>query len=304
MDNVPILDVIAILVSVSVFSTGFLSVRLHAQRDRAISRAQEIKGFLVTSENIEPKKLLSWLADEHNQYEQAYKLDPVAKYTGYMNVVVLILVVFLAILIGIKENWQWARNISEIAFGFYALAALVIIEAGVVILGLRDAWNMQIDVSRRRVATPYFTIDQAFKWMEGKHYDLAASWLDDLIEREPELPIPRMLRGNAFFEKAKELKEQGEESSAKEYYKKFYEDSKQIDGLVNHYGVLLRMGIALIALGDYGEAVSHLTNAIKINPKAKSLYLLRGEAYEQLGENNEAQQDYIKAKQLNNQNDF
>jgi tetratricopeptide (TPR) repeat protein len=299
MDNIPLLDVIAILVSVSVFTTGFLSVRLHAQRDRALSRAQEVRDLLMKPASMQSADLLYWFADEHSQYAQAYKIDSVARFTAFLNLIVLLLIVFLAVLIGLKENWQWTFNPKEIAFGFYALFSIITIEVGVVLICFLDINHIQRDMEVQLISSSHETLSQGMAWLRMGEYELARMWLDDLIKDHPQWDASWFLRGYASYEKARELEKNGETSSAKEYHRRAYDDLKKANDLQTSFGALYRMGVAAISLKEYDKAVEHLTKAITMKPEAKVLYLLRGKAYEQLERIEEAIQDYNKAKSAN-----
>lgn len=266
MDNNFILSAIAILVGVSVFSTGFLSARLHAQRDRALTRAQEIRDLLAKSEGVKSKNFLYWLADEHFHFKKAYEIDPIARFTAYGNLLALLFAVFLTSLIGINQHWQLIWDPRKVAFEFYTLMTVCLVEAGIVILAIRDIDYVRRDVGLRLVTSSYKTFEVSLDWLKSGHYELARHWLDDLVNDEPEWHLSWFLRGSAYYGQPKELKAEGKIDDANGYYNKAIED---------------------------------FTKALETNPEDKRIYSFRGSAYKELGEIEKAQKDFDIAKSAN-----
>jgi hypothetical protein len=130
---------LGIIVSASVFSTGFLSVRVHTVLDRTIDN------LVATDERIRDRPpdqgMDANLKRALLSFASVIRLDTVNQVTALANVVLLLAVLLLCRVVWVKSNWHWVSDWAAVAGNYWALCTIVVVEVSVVVIGVLETRN-------------------------------------------------------------------------------------------------------------------------------------------------------------------
>lgn len=141
------LPALATLVTATVFSTTFLTTRVHRERGRATDRALKLDE-LIASSRREGKPLdADWFEDQQLTLEETLH-DKLALLVIGMNTALATAVVTLAVAFGLSAGTDWGRPQGWALLAFAGTAVLVLLVGAVDVLSVRS------DVRRRLGDTP------------------------------------------------------------------------------------------------------------------------------------------------------
>lgn len=301
MDEVPLFDAITILVSVSVFSTGFLSVRTHAKRDRLLARVERISEHLKDPSSVQGDEYnygTRLLMEEFAGYREANNPDAIAVATTLGNFVIFLLVIFLTALIILSKNWRFTINPSEIAYEFWALMVIAVVELAIAVLGYKDLHSVYKDISDRLNKSFAMKLDNAITAVKLKRFDLAIQYYDEIVAGWPATHLSYFLRGKAYQDMGDEAAAGRENEKAEDYYIKAHDDFISSSRMFASSTIYRFAAAASIKAKRYEWALNETTKAISLDSGNTRAYLLRRDAYKALGKNDEAAQNEEQAKQL------
>jgi hypothetical protein len=142
LDLASILQALGVLVSVSVFTTGFLSVRLHAERTRALDRSDQAEQHL--SRQVTNNE---WISDRDltASYDSLSSIDvSIPRAIAYGNVLVFGIVAFLICDWANEADWRWV-GLGRAPASFWTLAAIALVELIIVAIGIFDVEQVVLD---------------------------------------------------------------------------------------------------------------------------------------------------------------
>lgn len=300
MSEVSILDVIAILVGVSVFTTGFLSVRMHAKRDRALARSELIKERLERSSKIElfldQRNAMKALREELENYAFAHQVDPIARWTVWGNVGVFLLVLFLAALIVINNQWRFTLNVFEVTPMFWALAAVLLVEFGVVALGIADLRFIRNALYIHLNQSPFVKLSNGLAAIALGRHGEAVHYFDDILQSNPTWNLALILRGEAYKGWGYEEQESENYGAARELLGRAKADFNRSINIYDTVNARVKLAEVTGVLGDAEQALQQLTRLIDEYPNDAAPLLWRGVIHEKLGRTEEARRDYQTAR--------
>lgn len=151
------LAALTVLVSVTVFTTGFLSVGIHGERSRALDRVylseNHLAGRIGTDTAISDREL-------NASYEALDSVrSTVARIVAYGNLLVFAAVAGLVTEWIRSAGWTWTSPI-EARPSLWALWAILAIELAVVALGVFDVEHVAHDLKKRTLKTYGYRLSQ------------------------------------------------------------------------------------------------------------------------------------------------
>jgi tetratricopeptide (TPR) repeat protein len=254
------LAALGLLVSVTVFTTGLLSVRIHAERSRALDRAERIEEQLEGLAGDGSDGGTKPISDRQLRasYEALTSVKAgVPRAIAYGNAGVFLVLLLLVL------NWAAARKWAYVGPGdappaFWALLATVVTEAVVVLVGIFDVEQ----VMRSLASTASRTIGHQLTLIERQLSSsddalIAGKRAQSIHERLPNAVWPRRLLCRSYL-----LTEEWEKASA------CFDDALKLakDGLLeDEVEVLLYLGSAraLERLDERDKAAEALGKAVE-----------------------------------------
>ena len=162
-----IIAALGALIGVSIFSTGFLSVRLRTQLSDAANRLQHLEDRLRKQDSITKEEAELTL----RKLEATANPDPVAKLPIRLNVAIAVAALLLATVAGLRSNWQFVINPYSIATDFLILVVLCVVEVVIVYIGIAD-------VRRVRLESKFGTFNSAIYWLHTAEKRLHQAWFE------------------------------------------------------------------------------------------------------------------------------
>jgi tetratricopeptide (TPR) repeat protein len=315
IQTVPLFDAITILVGVSVFSTGFLSIRMHAKRDRLLERITQIGQHLKDPTTLQGEQYNygpQLILEEFQEYKEANRLDLIANATAAGNFGVFLLVVMLSALIILSGNWKiipdLIRLVSimispnwELVLEFWGLAAIVSVEFGVVVLGALDVFFIHWDIAKRLKRSFAMNLSNARGWERAGNFDEAMKLYDKIVEDWPATHLSSFLRGKAYMDEGD--KQAGDKQAnlekAKQYYTKAHDDFMESSEHFTSSSIYYFAGEASLKAGNYQRALLEATRAITLAPNSARAYILRAKIHKRLGDFRQSRSDRLTARELN-----
>jgi hypothetical protein len=129
------LPTLAALLNATVFSSGFLSTRVHRERGRALDRVAAIDSRF-TQDTGEPRqdpfRAVEYVAglDEQRQLIRETRSDKLAVVLACVNLSIALLVVALAYVFGADANLKLANEPAVWALSVFAIVALLVAVVG------------------------------------------------------------------------------------------------------------------------------------------------------------------------------
>ena len=224
IQTVPLFDAITILVGVSVFSTGFLSIRVHAKRDRLLDRIAQIGQHLKDPTTLQGEQYnygLKLILEEFEEYKEANRIDGIALITAIGNLGVFVLVAFLSGIIINNRNWIFTTELSRVTPEFWGLAAIAVVELGVAVLGFFDLRSVHEDIAKRLKDSFAMKLSNAQSWEAKGEFDEAMKIYDKIVEGWSATHLSTFLRGKAYMD---EGDRQTDLKKKKQCYQKAHDD--------------------------------------------------------------------------------
>jgi tetratricopeptide (TPR) repeat protein len=301
MDNVPLFDTITILVGVSVFSTGFLSVRIHAKRDRLLERVSQIGQHLKDPTTLQgeqyaygPKLIL----EEFGEYKEANQPDLIAVLTALGNFGVFFLVIVLSGLIINARDWEFTTELSRVVPEFWGLTIVALVELGVALLGWFDVRFVHKDIADRLNRSFAMHLNNASLLEARGDFDKAMENYDKIVTNWPATHLSYFLRGKAYLHRG-DWQATRDAEEAKQCYEKAHKDFMESSEHFSSSSIYYFASEASLKAGNDRQAVLEATRAITLAPNNARPYILRAIAHRRLGHINQARSDHQTAKELN-----
>jgi tetratricopeptide (TPR) repeat protein len=127
-------------------------------------------------------------------------------------------------------------------------------------------------------------------------YDQAIADFDKAISLDPCYAEAYSERGSAYKEKAKIAIQHGDYEKDKKYMEQAEADWKKGAQIANSSDY--ERGEMYLSKGDYDQAITAFSEAIKLNPKNTLAYAERGKAYGSKGDNDRAKADETEAEKI------
>ena len=292
-------DVMALLVSVSVFAAGFLSVRLHAQRDRAIDRAERIHDYLNNAARRQQTVGEAELRRLDEAVVAGMTVDPVARLTLWFGGGLFGALVLIAIHAGASADWVWTLNPWEVVHEFWLAAAAVAAGAATVALAVVDVWWVRKDLKRRHNASPLgrngvghaLVLDAEVK-LEAEETEVAHRLLrsavadfEAVIKQVPTWSWAWNNLGYAHYKL-------GDFAPAQRYYEKALKLEP------GYPRALVNRGNISYSLEDFRRAIEDYTDAIEQDAEYAVAYKWRCLSFLYLGERLSAEHDFETLQRL------
>ncbi|HET9713880.1 MAG TPA: hypothetical protein VFP64_18485 [Pyrinomonadaceae bacterium] len=310
IQNVPLFDAITILVGVSVFSTGFLSIRVHAKRDRLLDRIAQIGQHLKDPTTLQGEQYnygLKLILEEFQEYKEANRIDSIALITAIGNFGVFVLVTILSALIIISRNWKIPPDLFQLVLVmisrswvlvpvFWGLAAVALVELGVAVLGFFDLRSVHEDIANRLTGSFAMKLSNAQnRQLEGK-FDEAMEKYDEIVEGWSASHLSTFLRGKAYMD---EGDMQADPEKKKQCYQKAHDDFMESSEHFTSSSIYYFASEASLKAGNYHQAILEATRAITLAPNSARAYILRAKIHKRLGNLRQSQSDRLTARELN-----
>jgi len=310
IQTVPLFDAITVLVGVSVFSTGFLSIRMHAKRDRLLERIAQIGQHLKDPTTLQGEQYnygLELISEELQEYREANRLDLIAIATAAGNFGVFLLVVILSALIILSGNWKIIPDLFrlvsimispdwELVPEFWGLAAIAVVELGVAVLGAFDVHYVHKDIANRLKGSLGMNLSNAKSWEREGNFDKAMKLYDKIVEDWPATHLSTFLRGKAYMNAGDR---QADPEKAKQCYAKAHDDFMESSEHFTSSSIYYFAGEASLKAGNYQQALLEATRAITLAPNSARAYILRARIHKRLGDFHQLRSDRQTARELN-----
>lgn len=300
MENVPLFDAITILVGVSVFSTGFLSIRIHARRDRLLDQIDQVGQHLKDPTTLQAAQYTygpALILEEFREYKEAKQADIVAIATALGNVGVFILVLFLSGLIIASKQWQFTTNLLHVTPEFWGLSAIALVEFGIVALGALDVFFVRNDLANRLNQSFAMSLSNARKLEREDKLDEAIRYYDEIVTGWPRTHLSTFLRGKAYLD-AGDKRAQSDPAKAKEYYNKAHDDFLRSSQHFASASIYYFAAEASLKAGRNEQALREATRAITLAPYNARAYVLRAEVHRRFGDAKQSWIDRQEARRL------
>jgi tetratricopeptide (TPR) repeat protein len=301
MEQVPLFDAITILISVSVFSTGFLSVRIHANRDRLLERVDRIGEHLndtSPSQGDQYNYGTGLIIEELERYKEASKPDSIALATAFGNFGVFLLTLILAALIIKANKWEFTTTPSKVVPEFWALSACGLVEFGIAVLGYIDLEFVYRDIAERLSKSFAMMVGNAVTATALGQFKEEIQLYSALVKNWPATHLSYFLRGRAYLALGDQAVTEKNFKIANEYYTKAHEDFVQSSERFASNTIFNFRSEASLKAKQYQSAVRESTKAITLDATNARAYLLRMDGRKALGAASEAAEDLTKATQL------
>ena len=312
------LRVTSVLISTLVFTTGFLSVRVHSRRDRAIQRADDFGRRLRTTSVEGRPANPSDLGALERDFNEARNIDPVARWTLGMNGLVAAMVVGLSLAARVDAGWIWTLDPGRISTEAWSVLALNVVAVAVLALGIGDTLWVQADLKRRYSESLVGRFLEGARLLTAGEND-AVDVFDDVIAEAPTFTWTYVNRAICF------ARTDRHEKALADLDKALSLDPEDIGALTNRGNVLANLGRledaltahdtalgfasdyamahsnrgnVLVSLGRHEEAIEAFSKAIELDPSDDDLWHNRGRAYFEASRPVAALADFSKAVAL------
>lgn len=300
MDQVPLFDAITILVGVSVFSTGFLSVRIHANKDRLLERINMLNERLqYPSESKDSTHIYDYrrIIEEIEGYKTVAEMDFIALATGLGNFGVFFLVAVLTTLM-ISRNWKFTLSLSSTLPEFWALMAILLVEFGIAILGWKDLKQVYDEIKDHLNRSLAMRLHGAQTKAEEDGFEHALSIYDKIVKDFPYVFLSTFFRGLAYLENGNSAEMDKSNNKAAEYFKQAHDDFIRSSNLLTTSTIFVYASEASLRAKKHDIALKEAIRAINLDPSNALSYLIRAMVYNAQGDYSRAKEDFETALQL------
>jgi hypothetical protein len=180
-----LLVALQVLPALSIFITGFASVRAHARRDRAFARSDQIENEIrrVTEDDkFDADRATTELAKEHTR---SLGRRPSMRDAVVVNVFVVVAVVALQMLAGSQLGWRFTLAVSEVSLAFLGFCAILSTAIILLVLTLFDAKRIEKELKERRVATLWGKVATVSNLLESDRLDQARATAAEVLSDKP-----------------------------------------------------------------------------------------------------------------------
>jgi tetratricopeptide (TPR) repeat protein len=259
------------------FLIGFASLRIHAERQRAIQRSDEVTRE-ITHASPETTVHDEDVEATYASLSEAMHIDPVARWTIYAASTVSLISIALFAIQVLDEHWTLSLNPAAWNRSFLPLLSMPVFSIIVTSLGWADyAWTIR-DLSRRRASSFMETVRKAMTYRNAGHYSEALSESNKLSST-----LSRWAWLYAF------------QSNCLEHLEKYPEATilaRKASALNPQNGwYLLQIARLLWEQDKPKEALEIADRAVDILPDEASVRGLRGVIFDRLGKDEEALTD-------------
>jgi tetratricopeptide (TPR) repeat protein len=278
-----LLVALQVLPALSVFITGFASVRTHAHRDRAFARSDEIEAGLSRLVKSSERFADVAIRDVSREHERTLITQPSIADAVMINAFVFVVIFSLEGMATLRMGWEFTMVPSKLSLAFLGFCAILLTPIALLWIAYNDVKEIGKQLVARRVATLWGRAATAYCSLEAKKLEEARSLADMVIKDTPGEAWATRLR--ATVELA--LGEQGNPkavegaiamlSRAMELRALHSNSGPPIPELKLRARAFELQGVLQLAIKDIAEALVE-------DPEDPDLWLHRGRLYERLAE--------------------
>jgi hypothetical protein len=149
----PLITANEVLVSVTVFTTGFLSVRIHGERLRLLEQRDAVRDRLLDATSS-GQPVLHIAPPSESEFD----LAKVGNSLLFVNLGILLMLLILQFIAGRIAGWVWKWPADE---EFWFFAAVDVVETALVIISFVDWRAVRNDLWRDQQQRPWTRLDTA-----------------------------------------------------------------------------------------------------------------------------------------------
>lgn len=183
-----IADALATGLAATTFLVAFSSVRLRAERDRAVARSDNLTAELsratVSGRAVTDKEVVASASALH----EADRSDAIGSTTVLITYGIAGFMVLLAIVAGLHSGLTFSINPIDWTANTWAVVFFLVVQLTVVILGHRDYRWVGEDLTRRIDASALSKASAAIGLSRSGDYQTALGLSDEVVERIPSWP--------------------------------------------------------------------------------------------------------------------
>ncbi|TFV81992.1 tetratricopeptide repeat protein [Microbacterium sp. dk485] len=294
-----IADALATGLAATTFLVAFSSVRLRAERDRAVARSDNLTAELsratVAGRAVTDEEVVASAEALH----EADRTDSIGSATVIITYGVAGFMVLLALVAGLRSGLEFSTNPFAWTENTWAVFFFLAVQVAVVVLGHRDYLWVGEDLTRRIGASALSKASAAIGLSRADEYDEALTLTDQVVARLPSWPWAHAFRAHNLLqlgrdEEARSAIDQAIALDPKNswwhiaraevlvrmsLFTEALDDLDSLDqGLRRNVEVLTLRGGALYGLGRREEALAAFDQAIKIDPDNPERRMRRGRA--------------------------
>lgn len=292
-------EALATGLATTTFLVAFSSVRLRAERDRAVSRSDDVTAELSRA-TVAGRAVTDEEVDAAAQaLHDANRTDAIGSTTVAITYGVAAFMALLALIAGLRSGLTFTLNPVEWSEATWAVLFFLTVQATVVALGHRDYLWVGEDLTRRISASALSKASRSIGLSRSKQHAESLSLADEVVARLPSWPWVHAFRAHNLLQlgQTDEAKSaidraialdpvnnwwrvaRAELSVRLSHFSDAIEDLDSVDpGLRRNAEVLTLRGGALYGLGRRDEALAAFDQAIKIDPNNADRRMRRGRA--------------------------
>ncbi|MBT1632970.1 tetratricopeptide repeat protein [Curtobacterium flaccumfaciens] len=281
------------------FLIGFSSLRLRAERDRALSRSDSVATDLTRAGATERMVTDGEVDAAAEALVQADRRDPVGRWTLIFTATTFVLMVGLGAMSGIRSGQAFQINPLQWSNETYSVTFFLILEIGIVALGFADYRWVGLDLDHRLKSSVVAVAARAIELYKSDNRQEALAITDDVVERAPSWPWVHAFRARIFSDLEDHEKAVLAISRAvrlepsnpwwrlvrAELYlaeKRFDNALAELNGIdgdaIDASATSTLRGAALYGLGQRDEALFVFNQAVEYNPEDPDRRMKRGQA--------------------------
>jgi len=292
-----IADALATGLAATTFLVAFSSVRLRAERDRAVARYDNVTAELsratVSGRAITDEEVVASADALH----EADRTDAIGSATVVITYGIAGFMTLLALVAGLRSGLTFSINPLEWTENTWAVLFFLAVQASVVILGHMDYLWVGKDLIRRIGASALSKASAAIGFSRADAHDQALTLADDVVARLPSWPWAHAFRAHNLLQLGRDDEARSAVDQAialdpknswwhiaraeilvrMSLFSDAMDDLDSLDhGLRRNAEVLTLRGGTLYGLGRRAEALAAFDEAIKIDPVNPDRRMRRG----------------------------
>lgn len=292
-----IADALATGLAATTFLVAFSSVRLRAERDRAVARSDNVTAELsratVSGRAITDEEVVA----SADAFHEADRTDAIGSATVVITYGIAGFMMVLALVAGLRSGLTFSINPLEWTENTWAVLFFLAVQVTVVILGHRDYLWVGEDLTRRIGASALSKASAAIGFSRADAHDQALTLADHVVARLPSWPWAHAFRAHNLLQLGRDDEARSAVDQAialdpknswwhiaraeilvrMSLFSDAMDDLDSLDqGLRRNAEVLTLRGGALYGLGRRAEALAAFDEAIKIDPVNPERRMRRG----------------------------
>lgn len=193
-----IIDALGAGLAATTFFIGFSSLRLRAERDRALTRSDSVVGELTRAGAVNRVVTDGEVGTAAQALSQAERKDPIGKWTLAFTFATCLLMLVLSIRVGAASGGAFTLNPSRWADDTLSVLFFLTVEAGLIWLGVADYRWVGRDIDRKLADSVVSIAAEAIRCQKSKDSKAALGLLDDVAMRTPSWPWVHAFRAHVL----------------------------------------------------------------------------------------------------------